>query len=409
MKGGYYGMKRREFLKYSALAGLGVLSKNMASPHISFGASDKPIKIGLSAPLSGVLTDYGVRLEKGTRLAVDLINEKGGILGRKVDLIVEDDKTDPATASLKAKKMVFNDKVDFLMGTIASSTTLAVINAIKDTKVPYFWVVEGEDKNCVGGQKDKTRKYVFGIGPTPEQKFEHFVPYMIKNFGKTFYFVGSDYVFPHFVIDIGKGFLQKHGGKTVGEEYGPLGTTEWAAVITKIESAKPDVLFSVVVGNDGVAFVKQAMSFGLKEKMKITGFPSFAPETYSGIADFADGIYTPEVYSELLDNPENKEFVKKYRARWNEKWPVSTIDSAGYSTVQFIKAGVEKAKTIDPDKFVKAIEGLSLMTPQGQLRINPQNHTTDQHIYLLRIEKHQYKIIQDFGLTTHPDHSGCSA
>ena len=86
-------MKRREFLKYSALVGAGALTKTLGFPHISFGASNKPIKLGLSAPLSGVLTDYGVRLEKGTRLAVDLINEQGGILGRKVDLIVEDDKT----------------------------------------------------------------------------------------------------------------------------------------------------------------------------------------------------------------------------------------------------------------------------------------------------------------------------
>jgi urea transport system substrate-binding protein len=402
-------MKRREFLKYSVVAASGALVGASNFPLISLGASRKPIKIGLSAPLSGVLTDYGVRLEKGTKLAVDLINDKGGILGREVDLIVEDDKTDPATASLKAKKMVFNDKVDFLMGTIASSTTLAVINAIKGTKVPYFWVVEGEDKNCVGGQKDKTRKYVFGVGPTPEQKFEHFVPHMTKNFGKTFYFVGSDYVFPHFVINIGKGYLEKHGGRTVGEEYGPLGTTEWSAVVTRIERVKPDVLFSVVVGNDGVAFVKQAMNFGLKEKMVITGFPSFAPATYSGIADYAEGIYTPEVYSELLGHPENREFVKQYKAKWSPKWPVSAIASEGYSTVQFIKAGAEKAGTTDPDKFVKAIEGMSLMTPQGELRINAENHTTDQHIYLTRIEKGQYKIVQDFGLIIHPDHSGCSA
>ncbi len=269
-------MKRREFIKLSAVAGTGAVLGATMYPYRSFGASQKPLKIGLLTPFSGVLTDYGVRLDQGARLAVEVVNEAGGILGRQVEIIAEDDKTDPATASLKAKKLVFNDKVDFLMGTIASSTTLAVINAIKDTKVPYFWVVEGEDKNCLDGQKDKTRKYIFGIGPTPEQKFEHFTPYMLQNFGKSVYFVGSDYVFPHFVIDIGKHSLTKHGGRTVGEEYGPLGTTDWSAVITKIEATKPDILFSVVVGTDGVAFVKQAMTFGLKQKMVITGFPSFS-------------------------------------------------------------------------------------------------------------------------------------
>lgn len=402
-------MRRREFIKYSVVAGTGALVGGSTFPLLSLGASKKPIKIGLSTPLSGVLTDYGVRLEKGTRLAVDAVNEQGGILGRKVELIVEDDKTDPATASLKAKKMVFKDKVDFLMGTIASSTTLAVINAIRGTKVPYFWVVEGEDKNCVDGQKDKTRKYVFGIGPTPEQKFQHFTPYMLENFGKTFYFVGSDYVFPHFVINIGKESLKKHGGITVGEEYGPLGTTEWATVITKIERTKPDVLFSVVVGNDGIAFVKQAMNFGLKQKMVITGFPSFSPATYSGIADYAEGIYLPTCYSELLDNPANREFVKLYKEKYNPKWPIAEIASEGYVTVKFIKAGAEKAGTTDPDRFVKAVEGLRLMTPQGEMRINPENHLADQHIYLCKIQNRQYNVVKDFGLIVHPDHSGCSA
>ncbi|HEA69158.1 MAG TPA: hypothetical protein ENI07_20460 [Desulfobacterales bacterium] len=401
-------MKRREFLKYSVVAGTGALVGASSFPFVSLGASKKPIKIGLSTPLSGVLTDYGVRLEKGARLAVEAINEQGGILGRKIDLIVEDDKTDPAAASLKAKKLVFKDKVDFLMGTIASSTTLAVINAIKGTKVPFFWVVEGEDKNCIGGRKDKTRKYVFGIGPTPEQKFEKFTPYMVKNFGKTVYFVGSDYVFPHFVINSGKESLKKHGGSTIGEEYGPLGTTEWSSVITKIEKAKPEILFSVVVGNDGIAFVKQVMNFGLKEKMVITGFPSFSPATYSGVADYSEGIYLPTCYSELLDNPVNKEFVKRYKEKYNPKWPIAEIANAGYATVHFIKAGAENAGTTDPDKFVKAVEGLRLMAPQGEMRINPENHLADQHIYLCKIQNRQYNVVQDFGMIVHPDHSGCS-
>lgn len=403
-------MKRRDFLKYSVVGGTGALVMSAVSPFTTFlMASNKPIKIGLSTPFSGVLTDYGVRLEKGAKLAVETINEQGGILGRKVELIVEDDKTDPATASLKAKKLVFNDKVDFLMGTIASSTTLAVINAIKGTKVPFFWVVEGEDKNCIAGQQDKTRKYVFGIGPTPEQKFEHFTSYMLKNFGKTFYFVGSDYVFPHFVINTGKESLKKHGGITVGEEYAPLGTTEWSSIVTKIEKANPDVLFSVVVGNDGIAFVKQAMNFGLKEKMVITGFPSFSPATYSGIADHAEGIYLPTCYSELIDNPVNKEFVSRYKAKYNPKWPIAEIANEGYSAVHIIKAGAEKAGTTDPDNFVKAVEGLRLAAPQGEIRINPENHLADQHIYLCQIKNRQYNVVKDFGLIAHPGHSGCSA
>jgi urea transport system substrate-binding protein len=336
-------MKRREFLKYSAVAAAGTLAGASGFPIVSLGASNKPIKIGLMAPLTGVLTDYGTRMEKGARLAVEVLNDKGGILGRKIDFLVEDDKTEPPTAALKAKKLVFKDKV------------------------------------------------------------------MLKNFGKSFYFVGSDYVFPHFTIGIGKDYLKKHGGIVAGEEYGPLGTTDWSAVITRIERTKPDVLFSVVVGTDGIAFVKQSMNFGLKEKMIITGFPSFGPSTYGGIRDYAEGIYTPISYTELLKHPENTNFVKLYKARYNPKGPISDEANGGWTTIQFIKAASEKAGTTNPDKFVKALEGLSLMAPQGKVEINAGNHTTDQHIYLCKIKNHQYHVVEDFGTTVHPGHSGCSA
>lgn len=401
-------MDRREFLK-SMLVGTGVMVGSSAFPILSYGAAKKPIKIGLIAPFSGVLSNMGEDMTKGVKLAVEMVNEKGGVLGRKIELVIEDDKTDPAAASLKAKKIVFNDKVDFLMGTISSATTLAVINVIKGTKVPYFWVAEGEDKNCVDGKKDQTRKYVFGVGPTPEQKFEHYIPYLLQNFGKSFYFVGSDYVFPHFVIDIGKDLLKKHGGTTIGEEYGPLGTTDWSAVITKIEKAKPDILFSVVVGSDGAAFVKQAMNFGLKSKMTITGFPSFDPTAYPAMADSVEGILAPTNYSEGLNNPTNTEYVKRYKAKYNPKFPISDISNGGFAVIQFIQAGVEKAGSTDPDKFVKAVEGISIIAPQGEMRINAKNHTTDQHIFLCKIQQGRYDVVKDFGMTIHPDHSGCSA
>lgn len=402
-------MKRREFLKYSMAAGAGALAGSFSFPFISSGASKKPIRIGVVSPITGVETDRGVRLDKATRLAVELINNEGGILGRKVELFVEDEKTDPATASLKAKKLVHKEKVNFLMGTITSSCTLAVINAIHGSKVPYFWVIEGEDKACLNGQLDKTRKYVFGLGPTPEQKFEHFTPYMLKNFGKTFFFVGNDYVFPRFNIAAGKRSLEKHGGITVGEEYSPLGTTDWSAIITKVERAKPDVLFAVAVGSDSIAFVKQAFNFGLGEKMVMTGFPSYSPSTYSGIAEYADGIVLPTIYSEMLDNPVNKEFVKQYKAKYNPEWPIAEIANTGYAGIYLIKAAVEKAGTTDPDKFVTALEGLPFMGPQGEMMINPENHLTNQHIYLCKIQNRQYNVLRDFGMIVHPGHSGCSA
>jgi ABC-type branched-subunit amino acid transport system substrate-binding protein len=235
------------------------------------------IKVGVLAPLSGPLTPYGDFLKKGVEVGAELINRKGGILGRQVQVLVEDDKTDPAAAAERAKKLLQQDRVDVLMGTISSATTLAVIPLAEQAKVPYMYVVEGEDKTCT--RDGKTSPYIFGNGETPEQKFINFVPFMLQNFGKRYYFVGSDYVFPHFVNSIGIRMLKEQGGEVVGEDYAPLGTNNFSTIITKIERSNPDVIFTSVVGTDGVAFLQQLRQFGLDKKMKITGFPSFSTST----------------------------------------------------------------------------------------------------------------------------------
>jgi ABC-type branched-subunit amino acid transport system substrate-binding protein len=402
---------RRRFLWYlggvAAAVIIGGAAYSLIRPTAP-GEEKKTFKIGLLAPLTGVLTNYGQIYPKGTELGVEKVNEEGGILGKKVEYVVEDDKTDPATAAEKAKKLILRDKVDVLMGTVSSATTLAVIPIVTEEKIPYFWVVEGENKNCLKGDKTKTNRYVFGIGETPEQKFIPWVPWMLKNFGKKFYFVGSDYVFPHYVNSIGISMIEDQGGEVVGEEYAPLGTSDFSAIISRIAAKKPEVLFTSVVGTDGIAFVKQAKQFGLDKQMVITGFPSFSTEVFPAIADVAEGVYTVEKYNENLPYPENKEFVKRWREKYGAEWPVPVMGATMYDMVRLWKLAVEKAGSFDREKIIDALEGLKMNTTWGPIEINPKNHQATMHMLLLKIENRRYKIVQDFGMVEHPDHSGCS-
>jgi ABC-type branched-subunit amino acid transport system substrate-binding protein len=372
----------------------------------SFSAD--PVKIGLLAPITGPLAPYGDALKKGMETGVELINAAGGFGGRNVTFVLADDQTDPKAAATQARRLLIDERVDLLMGTTSSATTLAVIPQAESANKPFFYVVEGEGKTCTkdGG----TRRLIFGNGETPEQKMEKFVPYMMENIGKRVFFIGSDYVFPQFVIDHTRGLVEANGGTTAGVLYAPLGTSEFSSQIATIARAEPEVVFIAVVGTDGVALVKQIGEFGLRDKVQLTGIPTFAAEVLPGIAPVAQGVYTVDRYWEGLDNPINKQFTDLYRIKFGTDAPVSTIAAQGaYGTMLLMKAGIEKADSVDADKLAAALPGIAFDSPSGPMTMNPENNIVTGPIFLLQIEGNGYRLVQDFGDVAHRGHSGCSS
>lgn len=386
-----WSVSRRRFIGLAGVAGAMVAG----IPGLGRAEQKKPVRIGILGPLTGVAAVHGPAIPEGATVAMEEINEKGGILGRKVELMIEDDKFDPAAAAEAAKKLVRRDNVDVLIGTVGSHTTMAVVPVAEAAKKPFIYVIEGEPKACY--------KYIFGMGPTPAQKLIPFIPFMVENLGKSYYFVGSDYVYPRSVNEVGINLVKKYGGKVLGEEYAPLGTTDFATLITRIERSKPEVLFSSVVAADGAIFIKQANEFGLQKKMKISGNPTFAATFLSGIGQYAEGAYLVEHWYDDLDFPVNKEFVKRYRAKYNPKLPIHAHAPATYASVWLVKRAAEKAKSLEADKLVKAIEGLSMDTPFGPITVLPQNHLVRQNMYILKVEGMKYKLLKDLGPQDPPD------
>jgi ABC-type branched-subunit amino acid transport system substrate-binding protein len=367
------------------------------------------VKIGVLAPITGPLAPYGVAMKRGMEVAVDLINADGGFGGRKVEYTLLDDQTDPKTAATQARRLLLSDHVDLLMGTTSSAATLATIPQAEAAKKPFIYVAEGEDKTCT--KNGGTRPLIFGNGETPEQKMSKYVPYMLKHLGKQVYFIGSDYVFPHFVNQITEKLVKDDGGTVVGTNYAPLGTTDFSSYIARIKSAKPDVIFVDVVGSDGVALVKQLTQFGLNGA-KITGMPTFAPEVIAGFADVAKGSFTVDRYWEGLQNPVNQKYVAAYKAKFPNALPVPTMAAVGtYGTLLLYKAAIEKAGSIDGEAVAKALSGITVDSPAGKLTVNPANHIITGPEYLLQVTANPpgYKLIEDLGEVPHPDHSGCSS
>jgi urea transport system substrate-binding protein len=402
-------LSRRQIIKLGTASGALLASAPRLAGRLAAQATPAtgaPITVGLLAPVTGVFADFGDLMTKATNLAIKKVNDEGGILGRPLAVVAEDDQGDPAAATERARKLLTQDNVDILMGTVSSATTLAVLPLVDQAKKVFFYPLDGEDKTCLPG--GGTNPLVFGLGDTPQQRLVRFVPTVVDRAGKDWYFIGNDYVFPRSVNAVAIQFLKQAGGNVVAEEYVPLGTSDYRPVIDKIANSGANVVFSTTVGTDGVAFTKQAREGGLFDHMTVTGVATFAPEVYGGLKGFADGVLTADRYAEAVDNPVNKEFVTSFRQTYNYQLPIGGTAAACYGAILLWREAAKKANSFDPQPFAKACEGLKMTLPQGDVEIDASNHLLKQHIYLLRIANDAYQIDEDFGQITHPDHEGCS-
>ncbi|AJY75616.1 substrate-binding protein [Paenibacillus beijingensis] len=367
------------------------------------------IKIGVLAPTTGFMSTHGEAIKMGALITEEMINKEGGIMGKPVKMVIEDDKSDPAVAAEKAKQLINKDKVQFLIGTGSSAETLAVVPVAEESKIPFIYSLDGECKTCSLNNKQEKAKYIFASGPTPEMLLDKFLPEMMNKFGKKVFFVGADYVFPHFMNDIAEKIVIEKGGEVVGSDYAPTDTTDYSPIINRIKKAEPDILFLTLPGTTGVTFVKQARQFGIFEKMAVTGSATFDTESYSAIGKISEGVYVVNRYSGLLENEANTNFIKAFKDKFNPKYPIGPTASSGtYGAVMALKAAVEKAGKTDADAVVAALEGLKLNLPQGEVEIDKENHIFKQHVYMMQINNGDYQIVQDLGMSNHPGFIGCS-
>ena len=250
---------RRALLKQSALlAAAGVVS----APAIIRAA--EPIRIGILQPFSGGLEALGEQGYQGAKLAVDEVNDKGGLLNRHVDYIRADDKTDPKTAVERTLELIQRDNVDAIIGPVTSANRDAIMPTIDRLKTPLLYATDYE-----GGVCDR---YITCYSAVPEQWVKPLIPYVREHYGDAFFLVGSNYVWPQKMNAAIKNVASQVGARTVGEEYVPFGNKDFTSILRKIESSGANVLVNTVVGADAVTLVKQFTAAGLKPRVKIVFF-----------------------------------------------------------------------------------------------------------------------------------------
>ncbi len=391
------GITRRSFGRIAAgLAGAAALggAANLAGSRTSFAAfkGPRPYKIGFVAPLTGPVAPEGSSMQKGFNLGLETINAAGGIAGHPVEAVTQDTQAVPAVAGTVVKKFIQEEKVDMIVGTITGDEEEVASKICAAAGIPVLFPEAGFwYKFC--------NSTTVMLGENSFDLCAPLVPFMAEKFGKKFLLIGSDFSFPHAYLGVAKRYISQIGGTVVAELYAPLGTADWSSNIAKIKAAKPDVIFSGVVGGDAIGFVKQAQSLGLLPGAHLTGV-NLQPEFYPAMGDAVDGQYAAVRYSEDIKTTANEKFKEEYHKKYGPA-PIPLVGTTAFYSFDFIKAAVEKAGTYDPKAVFAAFKGVEAKTilSDKPLRVDPDTMNIGYPMYITQIQKGGlYKIVKDVGL-----------
>ncbi|WP_288356226.1 urea ABC transporter substrate-binding protein [uncultured Cycloclasticus sp.] len=371
---------RRKFLNktgqlVSAALVAGLISGNvLATPATTTGqaVTDTTVKVGILHSLTGTMAISETGAQEAEKLAIKQINESGGILGRQIEIIQEDGASDWPTFAEKSRKLLVRDKVAAVFGCWTSASRKAALPVFEKENgllyYPTFYEGLEQSHNVIYTGQEATQQILAGLDWVAKEKK-----------AKTFYLIGSDYIWPRTSMKIARKHIEKVlGGKVVGEEYKPLGNTQFGSTINKIRLKKPDVIYAAVVGGSNVAWFKQLKAAGITSAKQTLLTLSVTEDEVLGIGgENLEGFYSVMKYFQSQDNPNNAAFVKAFKEMHGEDSVIGDVTQAAYLGPWLWKAAVEKAGSFDVDKVVAASEtsGIELTTaPEGYVKLHPNHH-----------------------------------
>ncbi|MGM7645270.1 urea ABC transporter substrate-binding protein [Nocardia sp. JW2] len=325
------------------------------------------IKVGSLHSLSGTMAISEVTVANSTKLAVDQINAAGGVLGKKIELVPEDGASDPKTFAEKAEKLISSDCVAAVFGGWTSSSRKAMKPKFESLNSLLYYPVQYE------GLEDS--KNIFYTGATTNQQIVPALDYLKQKGITSLYLVGSDYVFPQTANREIRAYAAANGIEIKGEDYTPLGSTDFSTIVNKVRTAKAGAVFNTLNGDSNVAFFREYSNAGLKAAEMPVVSVSIAEEEVVGIgADRLAGQLTAWNYYQTVDSPANKKFVADYKAAFGADKPTSDPMEAAYASVFLWKNTVEKAKSFAVADIQAAADGVSFEAPEGTVTIDGSNH-----------------------------------
>jgi branched-chain amino acid transport system substrate-binding protein len=355
-------VQRRTVLK----AGLAFGAMQVAGPFVAKALAEQPIKIGLDNPLTGTYAAVGKNELIGVQFAIDQINGKNGILGRKIELLTEDSTSgDAGTAVQKARKLIERDNVDLLVGNVNSALAQAMAQVSNEKGVLH--VVPGGHTDGITGANCKWN--VFRVCNTTRMEANAVCGLLFEDYGKKWHFITPDYSFGHTLYQGCEADLKKLGGTVTGNELVPLGTTDFSAYLIKARAANPDVLIVLVQGNDMVNCLKQISQFGIDKQIHVAGTQQELESVEAMPPAARVGIWMFEWYwKQAAGTPGLDQFIAEIRKRSDGKVPTART-WFGYVTIHAYALACEKAKSVEAKVVVKALSDMEL-PPEIKLQPN---------------------------------------
>jgi ABC-type branched-subunit amino acid transport system substrate-binding protein len=359
--------------------------------------SPTPIKVGLIADQTGPLSFVGLANANVARMVIGDINAKGGLLGRQVELHVEDSATDDAVAAAKAEKLVEHDRVDVILGGIYSSTRQAIKQAaVLDGRTLYIYPEQYEGQEC--------DPLIFCTGPVPAQQVDPFIPWLMRETGaRTFYLPSADYIWPHVLNARVREIVTANGGTIVGEEYHPMNHMDYRETVERIAATGADAVFNTIVPPGVTPFFELLHESGFSSRGGQL-ICTYFDENFLNMVPLAhaEGLYSCLDYYQGIGDP----FSQKLLAQYDALYPGQAQFTGGgacsglYRGLRFWAAAVTEAGSLDQADVIAALDHAHIAEgPGGPASIVPGQHHARMNMYIARARDGRFEVIEDLGMS----------
>ncbi|MGH6922662.1 MAG: substrate-binding protein [Propylenella sp.] len=358
--------------------------------------SGSPIKVGAIAEQTGALSLMGRANANVAKMVIDDINAEGGLLGRRIDLILEDGATTDAVAAAKATKLVQQDKVDVIFGGIYSSTRQAIKGpAVVEGRTLYIYPEQYEGQEC--------DPLIFCTGPVPAQQLDPLIPWLMRKTGaKKFYLPSADYIWPHVMNKKVRELVTANGGAIVGEEYFPLDHVEYGATVERIMKSGADVVFNTIVPPGVVPFFQQLHDAGFQKRggqLVCTYFD----ENLLGLLppEHVEGLYGCLDYYQNVSDPTSRKLLDRYNALYpgQGQFTGGSACSGLYRGMKLWEAAVKEAGTLRQEDVIAALDHAKVAeAPGGPAEMAPGQHHVRMNMYIAEARNGSFEIVKSLGV-----------
>jgi branched-chain amino acid transport system substrate-binding protein len=358
--------------------------------------SEGSVKVGMIMDLTGPLSFLGIANANTAKMVIDEINAKGGLLGRHVELLLEDSATTDSVAEAKATKLVEQDRVDLVLGGIYSSTRQAIKGpAVVKGKRLYIYPEQYEGQEC--------DPLIFCTGPVPAQQLDPFIPWLMQQTGaKKFYLPSADYIWPHVMNKKIRQIATANGGTIEGEEYFPLDHMDYSKTVEKINSTGTEVVFNTIVPPGLMPFLEQLHNSGFTKrggKLVCTYFEENLLKLLPPAQ--VEGLYGCLDYYQTVTDPFSLQLLEKY----NNLYPGGPMFTAGsgstgtYRGLKFWEAAVTEAGSLDQDAVIEALDHAQIAAgPGGPAEMVPGEHHARLNMYIAQAKNSIFEVVRNLGV-----------